>query len=50
MTIRKDLERVKCFYNRRKDVTEGGTSGYPPNSKFIQMQEKREQNDKKIAE
>jgi hypothetical protein len=49
VTIRKDLQRVKCFYlyNRKKDVTDNETSGYPSNSKFIQTQKKREQNDKK---
>jgi hypothetical protein len=42
VTIRKDSERVKCFYNRKKDVTDSETSGYPTNSKFIQTQKKRE--------
>ena len=41
MTIRKDLQRVKCFYNRKEDVTDNETSGYPSNSKFIQMQKKK---------
>lgn len=50
VTIRNDLERVKHFYNRKEDVTDNKTSGYPSNSKFIQMQKKKEQNDKKIAE
>jgi len=41
VTIRKDLQRVKCFYNRKEDVTDNETSGYPSNSKFIQMQKKK---------
>jgi hypothetical protein len=43
VTIRKDLQRVKCFYsyNRKEGVTDKETSGYPANSKFIQMQKKR---------
>jgi hypothetical protein len=48
--ITQDLERVKCVHNRKEDVTDSGTSGYPTNSKLIQMQKKSNQNDKIIAE